>query len=286
MKKLIVSAIAAMTFATQSSAILGLIDIKAGGGGWMPTPTATVAAGAISLNESATSMNLSGQGMVTDYYYYADINHFIPIVPNVRYKHQELKFSGTNASATLGTLTLGDTFTLDINGSLNTAFDLRQDDFILYWNVPLTNLISAILPLVDFSLEFGVDVKLLSGSIAMDIAGTGTQTVDLSIPGIGGIPLPMGYLAASLDLPLLPSIYGEYKTLGFTTDWEIRVDYVLPLPIPFIDFAVEVGYKEQMINLDTTELASIPVVGDFASAISGQLLFENKGFFAGLNVAF
>ena len=283
MKKLIVSAIAAMTFATQSSAILGLIDIKAGAGGWMATPTSTVAAGIVSLNETETSMNLSGNVNV---YYYADFNHFVPLVPNLRYKHQELSFGGQNANAALGTITLGDSFSFDLTGELNTAFTLNQDDFIVYWNIPFTGIISAILPMVDFNLEFGLDAKLLTGSITMDIAGTGEKTFDLVLPNGSPIPVPMGYLAAKLDVILLPSIYAEYKTLGFTTDWEVRMEYVLPLPIPLLDIAVELGYKEQKINIDTTELADVPFVGDIASTFTGQMLFENKGFFAGLNAAF
>ena len=262
MKKVIISAFAALTMAvTSANAIAGLVDIEIGAGTWNASPSGQITYGKTTPTEIdfADDLNLDDS---SNGYMYVRIDHFIPIVPNVRIEQQNYTTSGDGlVSANFGDVTL--------SGATKTDVTLNQQDLILYWGIPGLNALTA--GILD--IELGIDVKKIDGELTLTDATNNTDTVDFSVP------VPMGYAAVLVDIPFIPvGLEVSTKMLGMGNskiqDTKAKVDVTLPLPIPLIELAVEAGMKQQTIQI------ADDLVNDL------DMKFETSGVFFGANVKF
>lgn len=263
-KKIAAIAVGLVLSSTQAFALIGF-NVQAGGGLWMSgMNTAT-----ISDEASSTTANIS---LTNDnsLYGYIRFTHPIPLVPNLRV--ETLQFS-TSGSASL---------TMDILGysvsstNQTLAITLNQTDYTVFWGAGPLSLLT--LGIID--LEWGIDVKMIDGSLSYPGITTGAFTA----------PIPMAHLGAVVNIGAIPvvgsfvdaKVMGYYRTIGLMTDMDIKVSYNLPIPVPIVSFGVEVGYRQQTLGtadasslLSTLGITSIPSVD-----------FDYSGVYFGANLSF
>ena len=234
MKKLTLSTLMAFAFATTSANAGVIVDLEAGAGVWDVAPSGTINYG----READLKQDL-GLDSSTNTYFYADFNHFVPLVPNVRAEKQELKIDATKS---IDNVTFGGK---NYNENTTTKLDLSQTDVTLYWGVPGLKLLTAGMLRVDF----GIDLKQFNGSITLNSTSVGTTTADLDFV------VPMGYVGATFDPPFVPAtISASYKKISYKDssldDMMAKVSVNLPIPLPLIDFKLDLGYKKQTLTID------------------------------------
>lgn len=256
MKKIIVSATASIALATSLNAGI-LVDFEAGAGVWMADPSGHVAY----KSTDKLDLNTMNVDNSTNNYLYADFNHFVPIIPNIRVERQDLSTSGTTTLST--TRSFGGTNNL--SGTVKTDLEMTQNDFILYWGIPGLNLLTA--GILD--VNFGIDVKQLDGTqIKMNDVKT---DIDAWIP--------LGYLNAVVDVPFAPiSVSGTLKQISYKNskiaEQSAKISYKLPIPLPIIDFKLEGGYKKQSVVITDELVDDVDIDVNF------------KGMFFGLTAKF
>jgi len=250
--KLLLSSVTALSlFATTANAGV-LLDFEVGAGYWNANPS-----GDLNYGTEVDIEKDFGLSDSNNTYLFADFNHFVPIVPNVRIEQQSLK---TDASASRSFT--WNSQTIGINNK--TDLDLTQQDLILYWGVPGLNLLTA--GIVD--LNFGLDIKKFDGYITAN-----NETADLDFV------LPMGYLAATIDPPFMPAtLSASYKTINYDgssiNDMMAKVSIDLPIPIPLLDIKFDLGYKEQSLKISES----------VSDNISADIKFD--GMFFGVSAKF
>ncbi len=152
-KKLLFSGLAAtVLFSTTLSAGV-VLDAEVGIGSWKANPS-----GYASYDDADVDVE-DNFGLESSHntYIYADINHFVPIIPNARIEQQELKMDASS----MGSSFKWNGNTIDIGSK--TKLDLKQQDLLLYWGVPGIKLLTAGIVKVDF----GLDIKKFDGSITV-----------------------------------------------------------------------------------------------------------------------
>jgi len=263
MKKISKIALATIITSTISANAGVILDAEVGAGVWNSSPSGTIHYG-----DNGSNIDLEndlGLESNSNTYLYAYFEHFIPLIPNARVEQQKLKISGTSKPIT----------SLTFNGNkyetkINTDLDLTQNDFTVYWGIPGINLFTA--GILD--VNFGINLKQFQGHIQLDETLTDTSDkVDLDFF------VPMGYLAAVVDVPILPIKFNaNYKTISYKDsalrDIMAKVSLELPLPIPLIDFSIDVGYKKQTLSISK----------DLSDNLNTDIKFE--GPFVGLNAKF
>lgn len=257
-KKIVLTTILTSSITANAGIIL---DAEVGAGIWGSSPTGTIHYG-----DNGSNINLEndlGLQTASNTYIYAYFEHFIPIIPNARVEQQKLKIDG---SKTLNSITFNNK---EYKGDINTNLDLTQNDFTLYWGIPGINLLTA--GILDFN--FGINVKQFQGYIEIDSSLTEASKVNLDFF------VPMGYLAAVVDIPILPiKVSANYKTISYKDsslrDMMAKVSIKLPIPLPIIDFSIDLGYKNQ----------SLTISKDLSDNLNTDIRFE--GPFVGLNAKF
>lgn len=229
MKKLLstLAVTAALTASAQASVIA---DIKVGAG-LLPSVDVSGTAAGIDIN------NGLGMSSAQQSYFYAEFDHLIPIVPNIKYEQTTRTYSGT---ATITDASLG------ISASSPSVFNWDHQDAIFYWGVPF----STWLPMID-AADFGIGLKL--GDMT-----TGVENVQTLTFPIGAA---YGYARLHVTPPMLFGLgfefegkYMDYKaTEGQLTfsEYVYKADWMLEAPIPVIDLSVgvEFGYKTTSYNV-------------------------------------
>ena len=259
MKKLLYSALTASCLLYSNASAGVLLDAQVGAGAWMAKTSGNIAYDGGNINlENDLGLNDSTNG-----YLYADINHFVPIIPNIRIERQELKTDATKATnVTFASRNFGSTTKSDI--------DLTQNDLILYWGIPGLNILSAGI----LNVDFGINIKQYDGSITLTDTTTNiSESVDLDFI------VPMGYLAAQINPPFIPAtISASTKMISYDgselSDSMIMASIDLPIPLPLIDFRLDVGYKIQKLDISK----------DLSDDVNGNI--TNKGMMLGLSAKF
>jgi outer membrane protein len=241
MNKIFLSTIATLAIATSASAFMG-INAEVGGGVWMPELSGNAnirGAGAIDFGSS----NMDDKKASGNNYLYADFSHFVPIIPNVRVEKLDYNIDSTSG----------------------TKVDMQQTDIIAYWGVPLVGLATAGV----LNLNFGLDAKNLKGTVDTSNAS----------PINFNETLPLVYLNARVDLPFAPiDLEATTKAISYDgasiSDSEAKISFTLPIPVPLIDFKIDVGYRAQNITIPDS------LVGGLKADIN------TKGAFFGLSAKF
>ncbi len=261
MKKVLAGmALASSLLISEASAIAGLVDIEVGAGLWSSQMSGT-------LGDKTTSFDFEkdlGLDKTSNTYYYARFDHFVPLLPNLRYEKQAFSTSGKGNKA--GTIP-GTAISLGAN--TNTDITLDQQDLTFYWGIPGLGVLTG--GILD--IEFGVDVKLLDGSFGFNVAGVKQNPIDISAT------LPLAYLGVLVDIPFIDmGLEGSIKKIAFKDssleEVKLKVDYVLPIPTPLIDFSVEAGLKTLHLQIADSSISKT------------EFNLDNSGIFYGLNVKF
>ncbi|MCH2157892.1 MAG: TIGR04219 family outer membrane beta-barrel protein [Oleiphilaceae bacterium] len=171
----------------------------------------------------------------------AAIEHPVPILPNVKIKHIDLDES---ANGSLSVNFDGVTF----DGDAKTDLDLTHSSAILYYEV-LDNYVN---------LDLGLDVKLFDGQLRIEDVGTGSVS-ETKIDD----PIPMAYVAASVELPLTGLSFGA-QVSGISYSGDKVMDAKAGIRYDISLLFVEAGYRSMMIQVE--DVNDIDVDADLSGA--------------------
>lgn len=253
MKKILTGIAVLSALSTAAFAESVILDLSVGGGSIsMDQPTA-----AFGDSEALKITNTLNEP--TQSYTWAQFDHAIPIVPNIRIEQTEMKYTGT--ASTTGTFN-----GTAITASTVSGVDLTNQDFIAYWGVPFSTWI----PMID-EADFGFGVKQFDGTIT--VTGAVDEVIDFM--------LPFGYAKLHITPPFLGGLgfEAEIKVIsggGVTFNESIfKADWSVEAPIPVIDLEVgiEAGYRSTVIAYD-------------ADGTDAFLDFEFTGVFFGIFAKF
>lgn len=160
---------------------------------------------------------------------YFGLEHFVPLVPNVRLRHMALSDSGR--ATTAGFVFDGQAFA----GDVRSSFDLDMTDLTLYYT-PLDNVVK---------LDAGLNVRRIDAEFDV-------RTEPAAIQGneTARETFPMLHLGARVNLPF-SGFYagGEINTIRYDgsriEDYTARVGWVSDFLL-----GVELGYSHFNIKLD------------------------------------
>ena len=160
-------------------------------------------------------------------YLFVTLEHFVPIIPNVRVMTTSLDHSGTGF---IDFTVNGQPF----NETVNTSGSFDQTDITAYWEV-LDNVVS---------LDLGVTAKLLDFSYSIVSTTTSAETSgSLSAT----IPMVYGLVGASPIPGLFLGVEGNW--IGYDgndlTDFTAKVSYTTDFFL-----GIEGGYRSQTYELD------------------------------------
>lgn len=224
-----------------SPAHAGIIDFSVGGGGWWAAPSGNIrySRGGIAGTDIGLKDDL-GLSSTTQGYFWADLEHPVPLLPNVRLEYANLKTSGDKVltrNLTYG----GSTYTASTRVTSNGS--VKQSDLILYY-APVNNWLK---------LDLGLDVKYLDMQFRLSDSGQTTQAKGTTV-------VPMLYGKASFQIPatsLSLGVAGSY--IGYAgssfSDIRARAAYLVGDHI-----GVEAGYRRIRLKVDSS---SIDPNGDF-----------------------
>lgn len=235
--------LAAVTHAAQADTILG---IYAGAGVWQSDIDGDVQDGTAVI-DTEDDIGLEEDD---NNYFYAALEHPIPVLPNIRLQHTKLAVDGDNL------LTRG----IDFNGTVfsvsedvSAEADLTHTDATFYYEV-LDNWVS---------LDLGFSVRLFDGFVEIQ-SSTESAREDLDEP------IPMLYGKFRFDLPFTGlSVDTEANGIGYSgnslIDASVRLAYESG-----IGLGLEAGYRSMRLELD--------------EEIEGDI--DLNGFFVGINFHF
>jgi len=234
MKKILaILAIGAM-LATTASADFGRVEM--GVGIWQQTPSG----GAITKDDSGfiglDADYTSAEQDSSEAYLWMLIKHPLPIIPNLRLEYVSIGDEGT------ADVTIEDTLTT----SAPTTIDMAQYDIIPYYNI-LDNT-------GWVTLDLGLDIKVIETKTDVLVEGGFS---DETYSSAETTVVPLLYVRTRAEIPATNiglEADVKYITDGDSTVYDIRakVDYTLDF-IPVIQPAIEVGYRIQKYDIDTSD---------------------------------
>lgn len=238
-----------MGAAGTAHAALGF-DVSVGAGVWSQQPSGYVHSA--TGGQASSDVNLKsdlGLSSKSQGYAWIDIQHPIPVLPDVEIRYSRIDTSGSQLLSR--TITYGgQTYTAgqQVSGQLK----LTQTDFILYYQ-PIDNVVQ---------LRLGVDVKAMS--LSADIA-----SANQSSSASGTAAVPMLYAGLHAELPftgLSAAADGSYIGDGsdYFADYQARVAYETA-----IGLGLQAGYRVMELR-----------VGNSRIDPNGDIKF--KGAFAGV----
>ncbi len=251
-KQIIIKIIALLALSSQTYAGM-IIDVSGGGGVWFVAPDGDFKYNSADNTKITDTLGSSSNAQP---YVYADINHFVPFVPNLGLNYQALSFAKTSnlAQFQFGDKTFG--------ANTKTTLNLPQIDVLLYWNVPLIKTLTAGVA----NIEWGIDYKLFSGSMGLknDI---NEKKVDLDFG------LPMLYLGANFDMPFAPiELDAKIKAIAYQSsnifDVDAKISYTA-LSLALIDLKIDGGYKLQSYKLSKDLTNSVSTNFSFGGPFVG-----------------
>ncbi len=170
--------------------------------------------------------------------FYLALEHPVPIIPNVKIKHNQMDTDGL--AKLNSTFEFGGT-TYAVNSNLTTDVDLTNTDFIFYYEVLDNDLIT---------LDFGINVKHVDGEL--DVINIDDTTVRSNEKFDGYVPMFYGAVKVGLPFTGLGVFAdGSILSVGDHTlyDYEAGVGYTF-IDNMAIDLTLQVGYRAIKLELD------------------------------------
>lgn len=232
--------LAAITPATFADTIFG---IYAGAGQW--TSDYSGKAG----DPAVTAKDLGFTDSDNSFFYVA-IEHPIPVLPNIKLLHQEIKSS---QSATLDqTFGLGD---VNFTGEINSDFDLSSNEATFYYEL-LDNWVN---------IDFGVTLRQYDGYLKAEAENnSASENVDLDVA------LPLVYGKFQFDLPLSGlSLAVEANMIEYQDnqlmDYNAKVAYLFD---SVLDLGLEAGYRKLSLKVDDDDIqTNLDLDGPYVGAM-------------------
>lgn len=210
--------------------------------------------GDVGQNGSTTTLDDLGFKDETSNVFWAQLEHPIPIIPNLRVMHSSI--SATETSTTSQSFTIGG-IAIDAEVRVLTDMDLSHTDATFYYEL-LDNWVT---------LDAGITARQMEGFV--EVQSEVSQTARAELEGV----LPMGYLNLQLDFP------GSGWSIGSTanaisyrgdkvTDISARIGYSFELTA-LLDIGVSVGYRSLSIQSDELDdlYADATLAGSFAEFV-------------------
>jgi outer membrane protein len=224
MKKLL-SLTCATLLALPAVSTADVLSFAIGGGIWKEDPS-----GYFTNADSTGDVNVKdnlGWKEEDQGYWFATLEHPVPILPNVRILNTSLDHSGTGFVD----------FTIDgvnFNDTVNSTGSFDQTDITAYWEV-LDNVVS---------LDLGLTAKLIDFSYSI----AGTTTPEQTSGSLSGtIPMVYGLLGVSPIPGLYLGVEGNF--IGYDgndfTDVTAKISYTTDFFL-----GIEGGYRSQSYKID------------------------------------
>lgn len=196
------------------------------------------ASGGFAQNESIAEFEFDEE---TNNSFYAALEHPIPLIPNIKLARTTLDTTGSTVVDTQ--FTFGGEVYL-VNSELDTTVDITATDYILYYEILDTDIVS---------IDLGVSAKQIEGDfVVVDQDGnTGSESFDGFVP--------MAYGKVQLGLPLTGlGLYAEGSFLSIDDD--SFTDYQVALTYSFVeslalDLTLQAGYRNT--SLDVNDLDDV-----------------------------
>lgn len=229
-----------------SAAGLPLIDFRAEVGHWGATPTGTVASGDDDFDlEDDLGFDRNGANM-----FMAEVEHPVPVLPNVRLRHSRLD---DESRSTVTTTRRFGPATFGTNDEVRSTYDLEMTDATFYYS-PLDNWIA---------VDLGITARRLDFDVFLENRDTGERD-----RAGGSTWLPLGHLGGRVDLPLT-GVYAAAEVNAISTGDESMRDARASLGWEMTsNFGVALGYRELSVEFDDVDdlSADVDFVGPFATA--------------------
>lgn len=240
MKKLL--SLAALAVLLGSSAQADLTRVDMGVGSWKSDPSGPITYTQGAVTETVNIADNLGFDKENFTYFWLNVKHPIPAVPNLRLEKVDVDFSGTAAQA-FTWVTGGASTTY--NANTVSSLQIDQTDIILYYNL-LDNT-------AWVTLDLGIDIKLMDFKVQFVESAIGdsySETED--------IPLPMLYARTRVEIPTTDlGIEADIKYISHggskIYDARIKADYTFDF-VPVVQPALELGYRVQNIEIDEDSL--------------------------------
>jgi len=204
------------------------LAISAGAGIWNTSPTGSFQKKGEPAVDVKDDLFWSDE---TQGYFYATLEHPVPIIPNVKIMATNIDQSGNGVA----TFTFDGT---DYNGTVNNDFSIKTVDLIGYYEI-LDNVVSLDIGLNIRSLK--VDYTIIGTEAGTGLSVTTTDSVSETIPMlyalVGASPIPDLIISGELS----------YITYAGSTisDFTAKVAYTTNF---FVGF--EAGYRKQTYKFD------------------------------------
>lgn len=257
MKKLLTSvAVAATMMTTAQAGDAWIADITAGVSTPIMGPSLQLGTTKANAFDPVSNFGL-GAGIQMNIW--AELDHFVPIIPNVRVEQSSLYYSG---KATQNYTFAGTTY----SASSASILDFSNQDAIMYWGVPFATLI----PFVE-KIDFGLGVKVINGQVGVEAVGVQKFTA----------PIPYGWLRAAVEIPVV-GIGLEYNqkyigtgpdgllgTIANFSEISVMANWGIDLPVPVIklEAGVEGGYKSTTFDVNVPD--KVYINGSFGGVVLG-----------------
>ncbi|MBI3794423.1 MAG: hypothetical protein HY280_06800 [Nitrospinae bacterium] len=249
----------ALSLAAPSQARALEIDVQVGSS--IPTVSGSVTYTANGLAGSSIDLGTLGFGSGNDTHAKIDINHPIPVVPNIYVHYLPIDLVG-NSTLTKA-INFGGT-TYAANANLRSEILIQQTDVGLYYNVPMLKTATAGM----LNVKLGLNARIMNFNASI----TGTSgAVSKTTTASFAPTIPMAYLALDVRPIHLFSVNAEYKTLPMGSsslvDWDVDLRIY---PIPILYFGAGIG--SYAITLDPSLAAGVP---------AANITFASTHFFLG-----
>ncbi len=231
-----------------------ILKVELGLGIWSVSPNGNITYQNVT-NDLENDLDFDGKTLP---YLYADLQHPIPVLPNLRLEYTNITTDGNPTAFRFGSF--------DFSGNINSKIELQTIDFILYYNLWDT---------AGLNVDFGLDIKYIDGFARVQGEANGlTQTEEADFKA----PIPHLYGNIRYDLPIVDlGVETSLKYLTFngasSYDWILKADYNF-----FGGFKLEAGYRTQGIKIPTD------VMNDYD--LDTALDYDFSGPFVGLNYTF
>ncbi len=209
----------------------GITGLSAGVGIWSQSPSGDIE----SRGDRADVEDELNIGRERDYFAWAKLEHFVPLLPNIKLQYTPVSMDGDGSVRREFTFQ-GVTFGAD--EEVRSELDIDQTDIILYYS-PLDNVVK---------LDLGLNIKVIDGFAEVESRNTGERE---SVTFRG--PVPMVYAGVQFNMPLTGFYAGlEGSAIRYSNSSLIdvigRLGYRVDLGLGGV--AVEGGYRQQRIKLD------------------------------------